>query len=541
MDLDLHLAWRRIKLDYKDRTSFAYPHLRDLVEIDAAGFLKTIETEIASGAYKASPPTLYPMPKAGFIPRPGVKLDLKDEIVYTALVGAAAPCIEKRIRWAQGDPDVAYQMCQDTSRPMWVKRGGRISRQWRLKSIQKLGTEAAWVAFSDIAGFYEQIEHRKLIFDLESVGIDSDVLHLLSQCLPIWSGPRNRGLPQGYSASDVLAKLYLDVVDRRLRDDGYIHLRYVDDLRIFCTDQRTAKVALHRLSELWRWRGLYPNSEKTSIRAQADARVEIDGVTPKIQSIEEEFDRELREEYGISDPYLPLERLERREPEEADSPSTEVLERAFEKYFLAEDANDDEFQTSLFRFVIRRLGQRRSRAAVDYALEMLTYHREETAAILEYFDHLKPRDNVMERLVEVIAETEAEYDYQVYQILEWLYRSDVVSIRALLQARRLFQDRNRSHIVRVWSAALLGKAGTPADLERLSEAFFRTDNEAERAEFLCNLHRMENAARASTFGRFAQDSVLIARALKWAHREHEHLDRQLDADRGEELTGPTTA
>ena len=75
---------------------------------------------------------------------------------------------------------------------------------------------------------------------------------LLSACLNRWAEPRGKGIPQGRrSASDILAKLYLDSIDHNLRNEGFSHLRYVDDIRIFCGDIREAKRAVLKLSSCY--------------------------------------------------------------------------------------------------------------------------------------------------------------------------------------------------------------------------------------------------------------------------------------------------
>ena len=240
--LDLELAWRRVKLDYdSNRTFVTHPFLTDLVELDRESWLRRLRHELASDAYQPSPPVSFPQPKGKWLVRPATMLWVDDEIVYAALVGAALPHIETALRWAQGDPDVSYQLSPDPGRPAWVRSDFRVWNEWRTRSLEKLGAAVQFVAVADIAAFYENIDFARLLSYLREVGTDAEVLELLAKCLHTWSQPRDKGIPQGYSASDILAKLYLLPVDQALKNEGYTHLRYVDDIRIFCGNLTAAK------------------------------------------------------------------------------------------------------------------------------------------------------------------------------------------------------------------------------------------------------------------------------------------------------------
>src|SRR5205814_4488384 len=159
-------------------------------------------------------------------------LDLADEVVFNALIGHFLPHIWQAIRWSQGDPDIAYQLKPPVSNPAWISSGFRVWREWRQRSLDKLKKGIQFVVFADIAGFYENIDLPRLRSDLAALGVDQTLLdEVLMPSLNRWSHPRGKGIPQGYSASDILAKIYIAPVDRGLRNAGFTHLRYVDDMR----------------------------------------------------------------------------------------------------------------------------------------------------------------------------------------------------------------------------------------------------------------------------------------------------------------------
>jgi retron-type reverse transcriptase len=119
-----------------------------------------------------------------------------------------------------------------------------------------------FVVTADIAGFFENISIKRLRYELARIGSPEPVLDLLSQCLNKWSVADERGIPQGVLASDVLAKLYMESFDKRLRDAGHSHVRYADDIRVFCRSRTEARRALVLVTEMLRERGLTVQSAK---------------------------------------------------------------------------------------------------------------------------------------------------------------------------------------------------------------------------------------------------------------------------------------
>ena len=80
------------------------------------------------------------------------------------------------------------------------------------------------VIFSDVSGFYENIDLNRLKHFLRAANVQTFLIDQLFTCLWAWAEPRGRGIPQGMSASDLLAKLYLDGVDHRLERAGFERL-----------------------------------------------------------------------------------------------------------------------------------------------------------------------------------------------------------------------------------------------------------------------------------------------------------------------------
>ena len=80
-----------------------------------------------------------------------------------------------------------------------------------------------------------------------------------------WYYNDRHGLPQNRDASSFIANIVLDAVDKSMVNKGYDYFRYVDDIRIICTDEFEAKRALNDLIFELRKFGLNINSKKTVI------------------------------------------------------------------------------------------------------------------------------------------------------------------------------------------------------------------------------------------------------------------------------------
>jgi len=212
--------------------------------------------------------------------------------------------------------------------------------------------------------------------------MDDESLKVLMECLRRWSRPRDKGIPQGYSGSDILAKVYLNRVDRGLRTAGFTHLRYVDEIRIFRKNRLEAKRALLKLNQLLRNSGLNLQTAKTEILGWERARQTIDGVTPTINVIQEQLAEELRDVWSVVDASGTLADIDAIVRFDSDTPALEVIERAFHEYFS--EGSERDFDKTLFHYLLTRLARAKSRIAVVYCLELLSKRPEETGSILRY-------------------------------------------------------------------------------------------------------------------------------------------------------------
>src|SRR5262249_40954582 len=214
----------------------------------------------------------------------------------------------------------------------WFTNAFNSWSAFRKASIERIDKGANYVVLTDITGFYENIDLAMLFSDLRTLGCDADVIQLLQICLNRWCAVPNRGVPQGLSPSDVLAKVYLNSVDQAFVDMEVDYIRYVDDIRMFCLEVPACKKALMFLSQALRRRGLNLQSAKTEIVSAAQARNIIEGVAPVIAEVQQRYREFLENLMGAISPYMSISEIE--ESVDPNDAPIEVVREVFRVNFL---------------------------------------------------------------------------------------------------------------------------------------------------------------------------------------------------------------
>jgi hypothetical protein len=101
----------------------------------------------------------------------------------------------------QGDPDIAYQFQREPEKVEWIRSGFLVSKQWREKSLKKLTKSTRFVLFTDISGFYENIDLPRLNSDLRAIGVEEEALRVLMRQRYCSDGCRKRMRQQQMRAS----------------------------------------------------------------------------------------------------------------------------------------------------------------------------------------------------------------------------------------------------------------------------------------------------------------------------------------------------
>ncbi len=501
--LDLELAWKRVKLDIPHRVFVRNPFEVQLLEKDLSSYLNHLTEKIQKDRYYPKSMYVCDVPKGEDLLRPGSLLSVEDRIVYYACLGACLPHIYDTLKWSQGSVEFSYAMSNDFENAQWLENSFVSWEKFRTTSLEKIDASVSHVILTDISGYYENIDIITLMSDLRSIGVHSHIVDLLSKCLNRWAQTNGRGIPQGYAPSDFLGKLYLNSVDLNLRAMGFEHLRYVDDIRIFCKGKVEARKALVELNKLLRRRGLNFQSAKTRICLASKARTTIDGIQPTLQPIIKDF----IEAFSIDNPYFSVAQADELLEKITQETPVEVLRNAFRKHFI--ESNDESFDKTLFHFLVNRLGKSKDAYALDYCLTLLESHPEETFYILKYIKSVDAINQTEDSIVELLRSESAVYPYQSYQILEWFSEYAQNPSKELLAiARQIAFDKSQPKYLKAVSRKLIGEFGTSADLERLESLYSDLDDEIEKCEIICCLKNLEKTRRNSFLSRARHDGKL---------------------------------
>lgn len=516
--LDLDLAWKRIKLDVPHRVFIRNPLEIKIIERDKDSYFDNITDKLKKGKYYPGSLFLCNVPKGKGLLRPGAHICIDDRLIYYACIGSCLPYIYETVRWAQGNLDFSYQISNNFENPQWLTNQFHGWNNFRIRSLKKIEEGAQIILMTDISGYYDNIDIKSLMSDLRSIKVHEEVINLISMCLNRWAQVEGRGIPQGYTPSDLLGKLYLNSIDQNLRDMGFNHFRYVDDFRIFCRNEPEAKRALIALNGLLRRRGLQLQSAKTGIYSANVAKDKIDGIHPILQPIIKQFMENIIDTFESQDPYLTVAKADKLLGSIKNETPITVLREAFDNNFSA--SADEHFDKTLFRFLINRLGSSRDAHAQNYCLAALKSHPEETSVILNYFRMIDAIKTIELSIIKYMASQDAVYSYQTYQILEWF--SDYckeLSGELLSFSRRIAFDRSEPKYLRSVSRRLIAKHGTTADLERLEHIYSEIDDEFEKCEIIYFLKRMERSKRNTILSRASHDGELIRRSVELVRDE----------------------
>ena len=334
--------------------------------------------------------------------------------------------------------------------------------------------------------------------------------------LNTWAQSPGLGVPQGLSASDILAKLYLDPLDRALKLNGISHVRWVDDLRIFCSNHSEAKRTLVQVIEYLRGLGLQVQSAKSYILDQSAALSEIQSVSPVIRRINKRYTEYVLKTAHVvgGDPYMPV--FEVDEIVAASDDESLTLDIVVEEIDLMIDGVGSDANSTLLHYLYNRLGKASVTDRWEFLITLLGPRPEETRWILRHLSEVDVIGNAEAMLVAFIASDNAVYDHQIFEIVEWLGEHlSTPDPATLVRARILSRDMSRPWYLTTAARRLLGIGGESADLDHFDRELVTGVDDRERFELAAALRRMERGRRDERLGRIARTDDMVARVQRW--------------------------
>jgi hypothetical protein len=510
------LAYSRLLNDLQGRVFYRHPKEVAFVEAaDLDAWLDELEEKASKGEYVADPFPVLEVPKAGWHIRPGIQLSLADQFIYHFLALQAVVVIGPRIEWSAQTVRFSYRL-SSPGKKYWFKWRFHGWKNFAKVSLGKLSGANEFVLVSDISGYYENIDIGRLVQEMQAARVDDKVTGQLSRLWNKWCGIRQRGIPQGFSPSDLFAEFYLDPLDHGLQGAGLDHLRYVDDIRIFTTDEKSAHRGLHELERTLRSRGLNPQTAKTKVRPAEVAKEDFSRIQRLLGQLSKKMGDELQLVADAGGQYISPSELRDYLKFDPDAPKPEVVNQAWQ-FFVDEEFGP--FDATLFHYLLARLGDQRSPNAEAYSLKVLTTNPEETEYVLGYFSSTK--DNLAVKTIEALAallkrEAELLFEHQRYLILRWFYEEQIAHEVVLDQARLEAHSGESRLLQPHWIAYLGDHATDQNDFVKLERSLQSETGALMRATYLYALRRWESTDRNLLYARCAGECREIDGAIKCA-------------------------
>ncbi len=132
-------------------------------------------------------------------------------------------------------------------------RVGRSAHQALRTARDHINTGRRWVVDMDLAKFFDEVNHQRLLSKLSNRIGDRRVIHLIERYLR--SGMmvngmeqiRKKGTPQGSPLSPLLSNIVLDELDKELEKRGHYFVRYADDFQIYVKTKRSGERVMESL------------------------------------------------------------------------------------------------------------------------------------------------------------------------------------------------------------------------------------------------------------------------------------------------------
>lgn len=213
------------------------------------GPIKTYLSTIDLATHEVASPAKLMVPKAGGGYRAATQLDPFDTLLITGAIYEAAPAIEKFRQPKSERIACAFRVELDNNGQLFNNDSGW--KDYHEKTAEHIDTgQFQHILCADVSDYYNQASHHRIQNALSSAAIPEPRTKNIEQFLSRLNAlHHSKGIPVGPAAGILLGEACLADVDAKLIRKHLVHVRYVDDFRIFCKDLGEADRALHDLSE----------------------------------------------------------------------------------------------------------------------------------------------------------------------------------------------------------------------------------------------------------------------------------------------------
>lgn len=279
--IDVGATLKHLRQDMKDDWFYDAVRYEDLLSNGKS--LQEIlskNLDLNHGEYESGCKATYDVPKRALGLRYTLELDFYDRFLYQAICTYLIPFFDPLL-----SNRVFSHRFNKCGRKKYLFKH-RIELWNTFENISHLAlVDDKTLLVTDLLNYFEQISIDAvetafvgMIADIDAAGGEKNTIRsavsMLRACLERWCYSNRHGLPQNRDASSFIANVVLDAVDKSMVEKGYDYFRYVDDIRIICSDEFEARRALNELIFELRKLGLNINSRKTVILDKDSENIE---------------------------------------------------------------------------------------------------------------------------------------------------------------------------------------------------------------------------------------------------------------------------
>jgi len=247
-------AWRVVKGNH-GAAGIDGVTVSDIEEAGVDEVLATLSVQLRNGTYHPRPPRTVEIPKSDGSPRKLHIPTVLDRVVQAAMKIVVEPVFESTFH------DTSYGF-----------RKGRSTRQAVDRIARSVEQGRHFILEADIEGYFDAIDHQRLLALVEEHVHDRHVVALVRDLLDSGSmelgslDETEVGVPQGGVISPLLSNIYLNRFDHDWAASGIGDLvRYADDFVVVCSTLEEADEARRQVATLMEDLGLTLHPGKTRV------------------------------------------------------------------------------------------------------------------------------------------------------------------------------------------------------------------------------------------------------------------------------------
>jgi hypothetical protein len=364
-----------------DTDLFPQPFEFDVIKQYWPAVLKELKAiEINTHAWQGPRRLMVPKSEFGF--RAVCQLDPIDSILFAALVREIGSKIEHKRSPPSDETIYSYRFDPSASGRLYAANTG-WERFWKTSSSHCDNFQC--VLITDISDFYNQIYHHTIENQLDECGISKGYWHALKNLLANVTEGVSRGVPIGPHPSHLVAEMAMIPVDDFLRSTGITFCRYVDDIHLFCKNNRVARSTLFKVADyLDKSQKIQLNRQKTDILDTKEFKptCESNSIDKPINNLELEVLRTVRSHTKSPYERVRIIKLSTLDLAKLSRPNIESV--------LKEYLDADEVDYIRLRWFIRRLAQVGVPGGVNLIVKRFDEFLPAIAEVGKYFESAAP-------------------------------------------------------------------------------------------------------------------------------------------------------